>query len=203
MTLQPDAVVADISMSLDGFITGPDPDLEHGLGRGGEALHQWVFRSADSPQDRKFLESAVAEVGAVIMGRRTFDIIDGPYGWNEEINYGYDEPTPSSLRYFVVTHGRPETPRHQQDFTYVTDGVASAVEQAQRAAAGRQVSIMSGDIIAQALEQRLIDALRIHLSPVIMGRGTPLFARIQAMHQLEQTEVIVTDHATHLTYRPS
>src|SRR5699024_6144432 len=100
-------VAADISMSLDGFITGPSPGLQEGLGTGGEAIQGWVFNSHISPPDREFLENAGANTGAVIMGRRTFDFVDGPHGWNAEVNYSYDHQTPSTPPVFVVTHAMP------------------------------------------------------------------------------------------------
>src|SRR5882757_7344838 len=124
-------VIADITMSIDGFVTGPDPDLEHGLGHGGEPLHAWVF--SDDEIDAQVLKDSTERSGAVVMGRRLFDIIDGPGGWNVEMGYGADQVgTPP---FFVVTHARPESLRLGLDFTFVTDGIASAVEQA-RAAAG-------------------------------------------------------------------
>ena len=79
-------VVADISMSLDGFVTGPDPDLEHGLGRGGEPLHTWAVDSSDDT-DTEVLREATQATGAVVMGRRLFDFVDGPHGWSDDIGY--------------------------------------------------------------------------------------------------------------------
>jgi dihydrofolate reductase len=80
-------VVADISMSLDGYVTGPDPDLEHGLGRGGEPLHTWAVDSGGGI-DAEILREATAATGAVVMGRRLFDIVDGPHGWSDDMGYG-------------------------------------------------------------------------------------------------------------------
>ncbi|HJB10135.1 MAG TPA: dihydrofolate reductase family protein [Candidatus Brachybacterium merdavium] len=193
-------VVADISMSLDGFITGPGPDLEHGLGRGGEAIQQWVFASHDSPRDRAILESADQSTGAVVMGRRTFDFIDGPHGWDEEVSYSYDHPTPSLPPIFVVTHQVPARPRHS-GFTYVTTGIEAALTRAREAAGEREVVIMGGaSVIAQALTARLVDRIRIHLSPVLMGAGTPLFELVDETIQLLQEDVVITPNVSHLTY---
>ena len=98
-------VIADITMSLDGFVTGPDPDLEHGLGHGGEPLHVWAF--SDDEVDAAELKESTERSGAVVMGRRLFDIIDGPGGWNDEVGYGAEQVgTPP---FFVVTHAKPET----------------------------------------------------------------------------------------------
>ena len=127
-------VIADITMSLDGFVTGPDPDLEHGLGHGGEALHEWAF--SDDPVDAEQLRAGTEHSGAVVMGRRLFDIIDGPGGWNDEVGFGAREA--GSPPFFVVTHIAPESRRLTDlDFTFVTDGIASAIQQARRGG-GRQ-----------------------------------------------------------------
>ena len=88
-------VIADITMSIDGFVTGPDPDLEHGLGHGGEPLHVWVF--SDDEVDAAVLEESTERSGAVVMGRRLFDIIDGPHGWNDEMGYGADAGRSSAV----------------------------------------------------------------------------------------------------------
>src|SRR5690348_11174490 len=95
-------------MSLDGFVTGPDPDLEHGLGRGGEPLHTWAIDSND-PVDEDVLRTTTQESGAVVMGRRLFDIVDGPGGWSDEMGYGAGiVGTPP---FFVVTHHAPDRVR--------------------------------------------------------------------------------------------
>lgn len=195
-------VVADITMSLDGYVTGPDPDLEHGLGTGGEAIQEWVFSSHSSPRDREFLETAGRATGAVVMGRRTFDFVDGPHGWNEEVNYSYDHQTPARPPVVVVTHAVPEQTRHAGGFTFVTDGVAAAIATAGRLAGEREVVVMGGaSVIDQALAQGLVEELRIHLSPVLMGSGTRLFDLIDGRLLLSQADVVVTPHATHLSYR--
>lgn len=113
-------VVADISMSLDGFVTGPDPDLENGLGKGGEPLHHWAVQS-DDDVDAEVLREATEASGAVVMGRRLFDVVDGPGGWSDEIGYGAGlARTPP---FFVVTHSVPRDVRLGLDFTFVTDGL--------------------------------------------------------------------------------
>lgn len=193
-------VMADISMSLDGYVTGPEPGMDHGLGIGGEALHGWVFNSEDSLQDRQFLEAAEHH-GAVIMGRRTFDFVDGPNGWNDDVGYAFDHDLPARPPIFVVTTKAPETTR-LAGFTFITEGVAAAVDAARAAAGDRETVIMGGaEVIDQALSAGLVDTLRIHLSPVVMGGGTRLFDLIDERLLLSQSDVVVTPHATHLTYR--
>jgi dihydrofolate reductase len=189
-------VIADITMSIDGFVTGPDPDLAHGLGHGGEPLHEWVF--GDDEVDAQVLKESTERSGAVIMGRRLFDIIDGPGGWNDDVGYGATEVgTPP---FFVVTHAKPESMRLQLDFTFVTDGLASAVRLAQAAAGTKDVVVMGGgDVIRQCIDEGLADELVLHLSPIILGAGTPLFVGA-TRRELRQREVRVSKYATHLTY---
>lgn len=194
-------VTADISMSLDGYVTGPEPNLEYGLGRGGEAIQQWVFESHASPLDRAFLESAEETTGAVIMGRRTFDFVDGPNGWNQDIGYAYDHASPSMPPIFVITREEPRRPKHSEGFTFVTEGVESAVSEARQAAGEKDVVIMGGgETIARAISAGLVDRVRIHLSPVLMGCGTRLFELIDEKIRLTQIDAVVTPNATHLTY---
>jgi dihydrofolate reductase len=191
--------VADISMSLDGFVTGPDPGLQHGLGKGGEPLHYWVFCENDAV-DAAVLTEGTALTGAVVMGRRTFDIVDGPNGWDEEVGYVPGSP---SFRppVFVVTHAAPRSVRLSGQFSFVTDGPQAAIGLAQAAADSKNVAIMGGaDIIRQALRQRLADELRIHLAPVLLGSGTRLFDGGE-LQELVQERVHVSARATHLTYR--
>src|SRR3954468_16857088 len=99
--------VADISVSLDGFVTGPDPGPDNGLGTGGDALHTWAF--SDDPDDRAFLREGTARSGAVVLGRRRFDIVDGPHGWDDTTGYGAGEA--GKPAFVVVTSSRPESVR--------------------------------------------------------------------------------------------
>jgi dihydrofolate reductase len=190
-------VVADISMSLDGFVTGPDPDLAHGLGHGGEALHTWAIDS-DDEVDAAVLRDATQGTGAVVMGRRLFDIVDGPHGWNDEMGYGARHATNPS--FFVVTHAAPDNVRLDLDLTFVTDGLGPAIEAARAAAGERDVVVMGGgDVVRQCVEAGLVEELRIHLAPIVLGAGTPLFGG-GVRRALVQRSVRVSPTATHLTY---
>ena len=190
-------VVADISMSLDGFVTGPDPDVAHGLGTGGEPLHAWAVESNDEA-DAEVLRQATEATGAVVMGRRLFEVVDGPGGWSGEMGYGAGlAATPP---FFVVTHSVPQAVRLGLDFTFVTEGLEAAIDQARAAAGAKDVFVMGGgDVIRQCVFAGLADELRIHLAPVVLGGGTPLFAGGERA-QLVQRSVQASSAATHLTY---
>ena len=191
-------VIADITMSLDGYVTGPGADEAHGLGDAPE-LHAWVMQQ--DPVDTEILEQATAHSGAVIMGRRLFDVVDGPDGWNEEMGYGAQEAgTPP---FFVVTHSPPKDVRLERAlgmrFTFASD-LATAIDQARAAASHGDVVIMGGgDVIGQALEQGLVDELRLHLAPMLLGGGTPLF-KPGTRQMYRQREVKISQHAVHLAY---
>lgn len=191
-------VVCDITMSLDGFVTGPDPGPSNGLGTGGDALHEWAF--SDDEVDRSVLTSAAERSGAVIMGRRLFDIIDGPDGWSDEVGYGAD--VAAKPAFFCVTHAPPSSRRLvDHDFTFVPS-VPEAVQAARGVAAsvGKDVVVMGGaSVISQVLSLGLADELVLHVAPLVLGAGTPLFAAGERL-TLTQRSVVVSRTATHLTY---
>jgi len=198
-------IIADISASLDGFVTGPDPGPDNGLGTGGEALHTWAF--SDDEDDRRVVRESTARSGAVVLGRTLFDIVDGPHGWDDETGYGAREVgTPA---FVVVTSAPPTSVRRDDlDWTFVTTGLADAVaaarERAEAASTGRgedlDVVLMGGGAtIGSALEAGLLDGLVLHLAPVVLGGGTPLFTG-GTPRTLVQRGVVSTPDATHLTY---
>ena len=191
-------VIGDISVSLDGFVTGPDPGPESGLGRGGETLHTWALDG--DPAEREILAAATDATGAVVMGRTLFDIIDGPHGWNDEMAYGAAEAALPPV--LVVTRRPPDSIRLPADrFTFVPDGLGSAVAKGRAVAEERDVVVMGGGAAVRgALDLGLLDELRLHLAPVLLGGGTPLFTGATP-RGLRQVHVRATTHATHLTYR--
>lgn len=198
-------VVADISMSVDGFVTGPDAGPENGLGDGGEALHTWAF--SDDPVDQRVVAQATERSGAVVMGRRLFDIVDSPQGWSDEVGYGAREV--GKPPFVVVTSSPPASVRLSGlDWSFVTTGLADAIEVARtraEAASGERgaeldvVLMGGGELIGSALAAGLIDTLSLHLAPVVLGAGTPLFTE-GTPRTLVQRDVTVSPHATHLTY---
>ncbi|BBJ45351.1 DNA-binding protein [Streptomyces antimycoticus] len=198
-------IIADISVSLDGFVTGPDPGPDNGLGTGGEALHTWAF--SEDPDDRRVLREATARSGAVVLGRRLFDIVDGPNGWDDTTGYGAGEV--GEPAFIVVTSSPPETVRLADlDWTFVTTGLPAAVTAArERAEAASSTSgkdldaflMGGGATIGSALAAGLVDELTLHLAPVVLGSGTPLFTA-GAPRTLVQRSVTSTSTVTHLTY---
>lgn len=191
-------VIADITMSLDGYVTGPGADPQHGLGDA-EELHAWVI--GQDPVDADILERATAATGAVVMGRRLFDVVDGPDGWTRDMGYGaHRAATPP---FFVVTHSPPAEVRLQRELglrcTFVP-GLPAAVEQAGRAATSGDVVIMGGgDVIGQAIELDLVDELHLHLAPILLGGGTPLF-RAGTRRMYRQRDIRPSRQAVHLVY---
>ncbi|WP_127501521.1 dihydrofolate reductase family protein [Actinoplanes solisilvae] len=190
-------VVADISVSLDGFVTGPDPGPGQGLGRGGEGLHTWALDG--DAIDRAVLSETTDATGAVIMGRALFDIVDGPGGWSDDMGYGADLAAQPPV--LVVTRTPPAEVRLADRFTFVVDGLASAVDKAIALADDRDVVIMGGGTTVRgAIDAGLVDEVRLHLAPVLLGGGTRLFEGA-VPRNLRQVHVRVSGHATHLTYR--
>jgi dihydrofolate reductase len=189
-------VVADISVSLDGFVTGPDAGPDNGLGTGGEPLHTWVLDS-DDPLDAEVLARSTERAGAVVMGRNLFDVIDAPSGWNDEMGFGAQHATRPP--FFVVTHEPPADVRLELDFRFVTD-LPTAIEQAKAVAGDKDVVVMGGgEIIRQSVDAGLVDELVVHLSPIVLGAGTPLFVDA-VRRELVQRVVRPSRTAVHLTY---
>ncbi|MDQ2662013.1 MAG: dihydrofolate reductase family protein [Actinomycetota bacterium] len=186
-------VIAAISMSLDGFVTGPNVTREHQLGDGGDVLHQWL--ETPDPGDTALLERMAGGVGAVLMGRRSYDLAEGEGGWGDAGPVG---PVPC----FVLTHEAPEgeTVRAPSVFTFVTDGIHSAVRQASAAAGEKVVAVHGGSAAQQCLAAGLMDEVQIHLAPVLLGAGTRLFEHLGGRILLERIDAVATPNATHLRF---
>ena len=144
-------------------------------------------------------KESVAATGVVVMGRRLYDIVDAPDGWNDEMGYGAGLAAEPPV--LVVTRNPPDRVRLADRFTFVVDGLASAVAKAVAMADDRPVVIMGGGAtVRSAIEAGLVDELRLHLSPVLLGGGVPLFGGATP-RSLRQIHVRASGHATHLTYR--
>ncbi|GEL98196.1 dihydrofolate reductase family protein [Cellulomonas terrae] len=186
------AVILDITLSLDGFVSGPDDGVE--------ALHRWAVGDDRTAQDVGLLAALTDATGAVVMGRRTFDVVDGPDGWNEDMHYGADQgdvPPPC----FVVTHHAPQHVRLTDRMTIVTTGLRDALDQATAAAGDKDVFIMGGgELGGSALHDGLVDRLHLHVAPLLLGTGTPLFEGSRMNLRLDEAATVVTRNAAHLHY---
>lgn len=194
------AIVAQITTSLDGYVTGPDDGPGRGLGTGGERLHYWVFGGPWSYDkepsgeaagvDKELLDEAMANVGAVVAGRGTYEAAGA---------WGGSNPWP--LPFFIVTHRPADAPAPEAGFTFV-DGFTDALRQATAAAGGKDVSVMGGaDIIRQALAGGHVDELVVSIAPVVLGGGKRLFDGFERSLDLEHVRVLQSPFVTHLHYR--
>ena len=185
------SVVLDVSVSLDGFTTGPGVRAEAPMGEGGERLHEWMWTPANGPDgevDRAH-RTVDAVVGAAIIGRRTFDLGVGPWGG-----------TPwSGVPSFVVTHRIREDLLGDNGGTFAFDGLEAAARRAKDAAADKDVLVLGAHVAGQLLRAGLLDEVRIHLVPLLLGEGTPLFAGERA--ELIPEGKPATGTVTHLRYR--
>ena len=192
-------VIAGITTSVDGYITGPNDGPGKGLGEGGERLHYWVFggpwtygddtRSEPTGEDAAWLSATAARIGAVVGGRGTYE---AARHWGDKNPWG--------LPFFIVTH-RPEEEPEDGAFKFVS-GVEEAVERAREAAGDKDVHVMGGaDVIRQALEAGLIDELSIIIAPVVLGGGKRLFEGFSQSLELEQLGVRQSRFATFIDYR--
>jgi dihydrofolate reductase len=185
-------VVCDMSMSLDGYVTGPNDSRENPFGDGAESLHDWLF--TDPTDDEKALmQEALDNCGAVVMGSRSFDKNEGDGGWGDGGPLG-DTPV------FVVTHHAP-TRKYPPVYRFVTDGVKSAIEQAKAAAGGKNVGLHGATVMQQGLPLGLVDEIVVHVVPLLIGGGTRLFDTLPAAIRLEQTDTIASPTVTHLRFR--
>lgn len=207
-------VALDISMSLDGFIAGPNPTLEEPLGAGGERLHEWIFGLAswreqhcESGGSRNVDDEVVAEslaaTGAVVMGRRMFSGGEGAWDGDPNADGWWGDTPPFHAPVFVVTHhAREPLEMEGTTFTFVTDGSESAVGQARAAAGDKNVLVAGGASLAQqVLGAGLLDELQIHLTPVLLGEGTRLLEHVDPEVRLESTRVIESPAVTHLRFK--
>jgi dihydrofolate reductase len=204
-------VRAQISVSVDGYVAGPDQSQEDPLGQGGERLHEWVFPTAAFARvqgreggvrnaDSDVVDEVWTTIGAFIMGRKMF----GPAtGWDPEWRGWWGEDPPYHAPVYVLTHHEREPLEMQggTTFHFVTDGIESALEQARAAAGEGDVVIMGGaNAINQYLAAGLLDELHLHVAPVVLGAGERLFVDV-GDPRLEPVEVVASPAVTHVKYR--
>lgn len=193
-----------LTMSLDGYIAGPNDGMTHPLGEGGRALFEWYF-NGDVPSrhmDRMKMSARSAEVfdagidasGAIVTGRRTYEIANG---------WGGDGPTPG-IPLFILTHNPPapdEVPETSVPYTFVTDGIESAIKQAAAAAGDKYVCLMGSQAPQECLRAGLLDEIHVAVVPLLLGGGVSLFAHIGGLIRLEPISVVDAPGVTHLRYR--
>ena len=195
-------VLAGITISLDGYVTGPNDGPGAGLGDGGERLHYWVFggpwtyeggvRGTAAEPDRAYLDETFDSAGAWIVGRTMHDVVNG---WGDDPGFG--------VPVFVVTHRPQETAiKGDTTFEFVTYGIDVALEKARAAADDKNVIVMGGaDVLRQCLAAGAVDEFTLTIAPVLLGGGTRLFDGIERTDLgFERTAVIESPYATHLRY---
>jgi dihydrofolate reductase len=205
-------VTSHLSISLDGFVAGPNQSVDNPLGEGGMRLHQWAFRTESWRQgqglrggernvDSEVVDEVSAGVGAHIMGRKMFGGGDGP--WNTSWTGWWGDDPPFHAPVFVLTH-HPREPLVMQGgttFTFVTDGIESALDQARKAAGDRTVAIAGGaSAVRQYLAAGLLDELYLHIVPVVLGAGERLLVDV-GDPKLEQVNVTASPAVIHVRYR--
>jgi dihydrofolate reductase len=204
-----------ISMSLDGFVAGPRQSVDNPLGVGGMSLHEWVFsltawrslhglEGGEVNESSPVVEESIANIGATIMGRNMFGGHPGAWDANKPWNGWWGANPPFHHPVFVLTHYEraPLQLEGGTCFTFITDGIESALEQARRAANGKDVSLAGGAKAAQQyLKAGLVDEMEIHLAPVLLGSGERLFDGVGAdLRGLELVRTVAAPKVTHLKF---
>ncbi len=201
-----------ISMSLDGFVAGPNQSLDNPIGEGGLRLHEWVFPTAawraqqgldggEDGVDSEVVEDVVRDVGAYIMGRHMFG--GGPGPWDPGWTGWWGEEPPYHTPVFVLTH-HPRPPlemRGGTTFNFVTDGIESALRQARTAAGNGRVMVAGGaSVVQQFLRAGLLDELYLHIVPITLGAGERLLDGV-GDRVFEPAHVVASPAVTHVKYR--
>lgn len=184
-------VILEISTSLDGFVAGPNVSTDNPMGDGGERLHDWLF-GAKTMADTAIIADLLDNLGAVILGRRTFDLGEGPWG---------DDP-PFPVPCFVLTRrARPPVVKKGTTIAFVDRGIEAALDLAKKAAGGKNVLIMGGANVArQYIKARLLDEIHIHLAHQMLGGGDRLFDDVGSP-RLRKVKVVESTAVTHLKFR--
>ena len=203
-----------IAMSLDGYIAGPRQSKDNPLGVGGERLHEWVFPLAaframhgdeggEINASNRVVEESLVNIGATIMGRNIFGGHPGPWDARNPWNGWWGDNPPYHHPVFVLTHHArpPLVLEGDNSFTFVRDGIESALDQARRAAVGKDVSLAGGAKAAQQyLKAGLVDEMEIHHVPILLGAGEQLFERVSGLGGLRLVRTVATANVTHLKF---
>jgi dihydrofolate reductase len=208
------ALILDITMSLDGYVAGPNQTLEEPLGAGGERLHEWAFAAqawreahglagGEANADSDVIDELRSRTGATIMGRRMFSGGAGPWEDDPNADAWWGDDPPFHHPVFVLTHHarEPLVKQGGTTFTFVADGIESALEQARAAAGGKDVHVAGGaDVAQQYLAAGLLDELQIHVVPLLLGDGVRLFDGVPGPGEMKLDRVIASPTVTHLRY---
>jgi dihydrofolate reductase len=209
-------LTVDISMSLDGFIAGPNQTLEDPLGRDGNLLHEWAFSATawreshglsggESNRDSEVIEEHLSRTGATVMGRRMFSGGEGPWEHDPNANGWWGDEPPFHHPVFVLTHHHrdPQPMLGGTTFTFVTEGVETALAMARREAGDKNVAVAGGaKAVQQYLNSGLLDEIQIHLVPVLLGGGVRLLDNVERDRaRLECIRVVESPTVTHIKYR--
>jgi dihydrofolate reductase len=203
-----------ISISLDGFVAGPNQSLQEPLGTGGEQLHEWVIaleawrrphgqEGGEVNESTRVLEEEIANIGATIMGRKMFGGGPGPWSKTDPWKGWWGKHPPFQHPVFVLTqHARePLVLEGGTTFTFVTDGIESALEQAQRAAGGKDIALSGGARAAQQyLNAGLVDEMQLHQVPALLGGGERLFDNVTDLHGLSLVETVAAPNVVHMKF---
>jgi dihydrofolate reductase len=208
----------DITMTLDGFVAGPNQTVEEPLGEGGERIHEWLYGLASFKEhhgesdsdgarnaDDDVLRESIDATGAVVMGRRMFSGGEGAWEDDPVADGWWGDDPPFGVPVFILTHHarEPVTKQGGTTYTFVTEGLDAAVTQARAAAGDRNVSVAGGaTVVQQCLRAGLLDEMQIHIAPLLLGDGVRLFENLGAdPPALEVTRVIESPAVTHVKYR--
>jgi dihydrofolate reductase len=205
----------EITMSLDGFVAGPDRTTEQPLGAGGEDLHEWAFKLAswreshgqeggERGEEDELLRESIDTTGAYLMGRRMFSGGEGIWEDDPVADSWWGEDPPFGVPVFVLTHhAREPLVKGETTFTFVTEGIEAALSQARSAVGEKDVTVAGGASVAQQyLSAGLLDELNLHIAPVLLGDGVRLFDNLgDTPPRLEVTSVLDSPSATHIRYR--
>ena len=206
----------EISISVDGYVAGPNQSEEHPLGEGGEALHEWVFKlqawqrahgreGGEVNASNELLEESMENIGATIMGRNMFGGGPGPWGEDPWTGWWGDDP-PFHVPVFVLTHHErePLAMNGGTTFHFVTGGIEPALALAREAAGGGDVKLSGGASAAQQyLAAGLVNEMQLNVAPILLGGGERLFENVGADLELTQERVVHTTEVTHVRYRVS
>ena len=209
-------LIFDITMSLDGFVAGPNQTLEDPLGRGGMELHDWAIATAawrerhgqeggEDNADSEVIAESLARQGALIMGRRMFSGGEGPWEDDPNADGWWGDDPPFHVPVYVLTHHPRETVEKDDGtiYTFVTDGIESALAQAREAAGEKDVVVVGGaNVVQQYLAAGLVDEFHVHVAPMLLGDGVRLFDQLGSTPaKVEVARAIESPGVTHLTYR--